>query len=119
MKTILPWSAITKSKLNDLLASKNLSEQKSIVLVLNQEGNEPQERMLEQLINKLPDFTNKNINVLVYSQNRVIPELVNLNQDKFFYQSASRIVEEDISLDNYPVIFLMDKGNIINLCQWF
>ncbi len=115
----ITWSAITKSKLNDLLASKNLSEQKSIVLVLNQEGNEPQERMLEQLINKLPDFTNKNINVLVYSQNRVIPELVNLNQDKFFYQSASRIVEEDISLDNYPVIFLMDKGNIITSANGF
>ena len=115
----IAWSDITKSKLNNLLANNNLSEQKTLVLVLNQEGNEPQERMLEQVINKLPDLRKKDVNVLVYSQNRLVPGLVNLYEDSFFYQKGPRIITEDISLDNYPVIFLIDKEDIITSANGF
>jgi hypothetical protein len=113
------WTYNTKSNLNNLLANNNLSEEKAIVLVLHQEGNEPQERMLQQLLDKLPDFTRKGVNVLVYAQNREISSLTNLNQENFIYQSSSRIIEENISLDNYPIIFLIDNGEIITSANGF
>lgn len=118
-ENLITWSDKTKSSLDGLLAENNLAEQKSIVLVLHQNGNEPQERMLEQLMNKLPDFSKKDVNVVLYSQDRNILSLINLNEKNFIYQSGARIIEENISLDNYPVIFLIDNGEIITSANGF
>lgn len=116
-ESLITWSYKTSSKLHKLLADNNLSEEKSLILVLHQEGNEPQERMLEQLMKKVPDFTKKGVNVIVYSQDRTLTSLS--NQNGFIYKSGAKIVEEDISLDNYPVIFLINNGEIVTSANGF
>ena len=118
-ENMITWVDQTRTNLNKLIESKELSQEKALVLVLHQAGNEPQERMLQQLLDKLPDFAKKDVNVIVYSQDRVIASLTKESHSNFSYESGPKIIEEEISLDNYPIIFLLDKSEITTSANGF
>ena len=115
----IQWSAETLTATNSLLKDNNMLDKTSLLMILNRAGNEPQERMLEQLLNNLDNFKKKDIEVIVYSQNRQIPELTSLNKENFTYQNGDTIVSEPIALDNYPVIFLFKDGEIVTSANGF
>jgi len=118
-ENLITWSDKTLSNLTDLLTSHKLTDQKTIVFVLNQQGNEPQERMLEQLLNKVAAFAEKKVNILVYSENRNLSSPNLNNQNNLIYQVGESFIEEEISVDNFPLIFLLDSGKIVTSANGF
>ncbi len=115
----IDWSENTLANINQLLSQNKVSEGKTLVMILHNQGNEPQERMLEQLLAKAPDFAKKEVNILVYSQERLISKLAQVTQENLIYINGEQIITEDISLDNYPVLFLLDSDKIISSANGF
>lgn len=115
----IQWSEETLTATNSLLKSHDLLSKTSLLMILNRSGNEPQERMLEQLLKNLDSFKQKDIEVVVYSQNRHIANLASLNKENFTYQNGETIVAEPITLDNYPIIFLFENDKIITSANGF
>ncbi len=115
----IDWSDDTIEAIENLITQNNFIENKVLVFLLNKNGNEPQERMLEQVVNKLDDFANKDVHVIVYSESRDIPQLVSTNQANLTYIKGEKLIYENINLDNYPLIFLYDAGDLVTSANGF
>jgi hypothetical protein len=118
-ENLVEWSEETLANIDNLRYNASSSSGKSLLMILNEQGNEPQERMLEQLLNNLGKFNEKQVQVIVYSENRLINKLTEIKQDSFVYLQGPEIINEDIKLDNYPILFLLENDQLVSSANGF
>lgn len=103
------WCEETKQNIIDLVEEGD-SVGFKLLFVRGEISTEPEERMLEQLTAKTEEFKKNNTELILYSENRTIDDLDDL-KEKFRILKGNNIISENI--ENYPVIFLLDKENEI------
>lgn len=103
------WCEETKQNVIKLV-EKGDSLAFRLLFVRGEISTEPEERMLEQLTAKTEEFKKSNTELILYSEIRAVDDLDNL-KEKFKIMKGDKIISEDI--ENYPVIFLLNKENEI------
>jgi len=102
------WSEVTKQ--NIIRIVKDDSVGFKLLFVRGEIPSEPEERMLEQLFVKTEEFQKNNTELILFSEIRAIDDLDDL-KEKFKLIKGNKIINDDI--ENYPVIFLLNKENEI------
>ncbi|MDP8202523.1 MAG: transglutaminase-like domain-containing protein [Candidatus Tenebribacter burtonii] len=102
------WSEVTKQ--NIIRIVKDDSVGFKLLFVRGEIPSEPEERMLEQLSVKTEEFQKNNTELILFSEIRAIDDLNDL-KEKFKLIKGNKIINDDI--ENYPVIFLLNKENEI------
>ena len=87
------------------------SKNKKILFIRGEIKNEPEERMLLKISEKIDKFKDHNSVIIVYSENRENSDL-SVNQD-FILKKGKKIIKENFSENEYPVIFVLDEKNEI------
>ncbi len=103
------WCEETKQNIINLV-EKGDSIGFKLIFVRGEIPTEPEERMMEQLTAKTEEFKKNDTGLYLYSENRTIDDLDDL-KDKFKILSGNKIISENI--EDYPVIFLLNKENKI------
>ncbi len=103
------WCEETKQNIINLVEEGD-SVGFKLLFVRGEIPTEPEERMLEQLTAKTEEFKKCNTELILYSENRAIDDLNDL-KDKFKILNGNKIISENI--EDYPVIFLLNKENKI------
>ncbi|MDP8315113.1 MAG: transglutaminase-like domain-containing protein [Candidatus Celaenobacter antarcticus] len=103
------WCDETKQNIINVV-EKGDSISFKLLFVRGEIPTEPEERMLEQLSAKTENFQKNNIELILYSEMRAIADLDDL-KGKFKIITGNKIISENI--ENYPILFLLDKENEI------
>ncbi|MDA3814579.1 MAG: transglutaminase-like domain-containing protein [Candidatus Cloacimonetes bacterium] len=103
------WSDKTKQNMIKIIKEGDSLGFK-LLFVRGEIPSEPEERMREQLSVKTEEFQKSNVDLILYSEIRAIADLDDL-RGKFKIIKGDKIISEDI--ENYPVIFLLNKENEI------
>lgn len=103
------WCEETKQNVIKLVEESD-SVGFKLLFVRGEISSEPEERMLEQLTAKTEEFKKSNTELILYSEIRAVDDLDDLSE-KFMIMKGAKIISENI--ENYPVIFLLNKENEI------
>ena len=81
-----------------------------LIFVRGEIPTEPEKRMLDQFSAKTEEFQKSKVELILYSEIRAVDDLDDLSE-KFKIITGDKIISENI--ENYPVIFLLNKENEI------
>jgi len=102
------WNKKTLKNIKKLFP-KIESDNKKILFIRGEIKNEPEERMFAQISEKFDKF--KETNITIYSENRDNSD-ISENKD-FILKKGKKIITENFSENEYPVIFVLDEKNEI------
>lgn len=90
--------------------TKIKTENKKIIFIRSEFENEPEQRMLTQITEKLDKFKEHRTDIVIYSENR---ENSDLSEQDFILKKGKKLITEEFSEHEYPVIFVLDEQNEI------
>ncbi|MBN2829402.1 MAG: hypothetical protein JXR56_03660 [Candidatus Cloacimonetes bacterium] len=109
------WSVKTKKSIAKLMKKDVPKNQPALIFVRGNTPTEPQERMIEQLVNKKQDYLKKGIHLLIVTESRKNTDLEALDTKDIKLLEVSKLLEEDFQPADYPCLFLVDEnGGIIS-----
>jgi transglutaminase-like putative cysteine protease len=108
----ISWKRKTIHNLTKVMEKADLNEGTTLIFVRDNKGNEPQERMLDQLQVKANEFKNKGVNIIVYTQERSEADIDKSKTKYVKYIKGNQVITEDLQLEDYPAIFIF-KDNIL------
>ncbi len=109
----IQWKRKTIHNITSFLENEKLNEGLTLLFVRNKNDNEPQERMLEQLQDKSKEFADKNVKLIVYTQERSDRD-INKNNEGIKYFTGKQIITESLELEDYPLIFIFKNDVLIS-----
>ena len=86
------------------------NKNKKIIFIRSEFENEPEQRMLTQITEKLDKFKEHRTDIVIYSENR---ENSDLSEQDFILKKGKKLITEEFSEHEYPVIFVLDEQNEI------
>ncbi|MFO7896315.1 MAG: transglutaminase-like domain-containing protein [Candidatus Cloacimonadales bacterium] len=98
------WSATTVENLQKIKPAAEGNYQ--LIFVRGAESNEPEIRLLQQLLDIQSQLQEKSVEFTIYSQNR---DNSDLNYPNISYQSGKNIISEELESSAYPLIFIFDQ----------
>ena len=102
------WHKKTLQSLKKLLKNEKIPQ---IIFVRGNEINEPQQRMLEQILDKNEDFIRENVQIIVYTEKRNSHDLKSLPKNIVKKNGKKRIHKsESLDWEEYPIIFLFNSN---------
>jgi thioredoxin-related protein len=109
------WDHRTKKGISKLLKKEAIKDKPTLIFVRGNTPTEPQERMVEQLVNKKQDYLKKGIQLLLVTESRKNTDLEAFDTKDIKLLEVKKLLEEDFQPADYPCLFLVDsKGNIIS-----
>lgn len=109
------WSKKTKKNITKLFKKNKLSGATTLLFVRGNTPTEPQERMVEQLVNKKNDYLKKGIELVIATESRTNTDLESYNTDKINLLEVKKVIAEGYQPADYPCIFLLDDdGKIVS-----
>ncbi len=105
------WSDETVEKVTAFVSSFKLNGKK-ILFIRNRISSEPEVSMLKEIIERADNFSARNADLLIYSENRSNGDLKEF-ANQFILSDGNSLISENLAEEDYPVIFVVNEQNEI------